>query len=411
MTQSARLNDKDLIEIATTKTPAHLLAISARSQIGTEVTDVLLQRGDRKVFHKLAGNAGAKFSEGGFATLVKHSERDGELAEKVGLRLDVPLRLFRELLLRATEAVRARLLALAGPESRDQIQRVLAAISEEAGHEAGFQEEHDYAEAQARVLAMRTSGELNEAAIFEFAKSGRHADMVASLSVLCGAPVKLVENLLQSEHREAILVPCKAAAFEWPTVRMILTCRSVGRKMSDQDLDAARTDYFKLSQNNAQRVLRFWQVRQTTSNNAATPPASFHRVAGIQKLRKMTGITQFWSRDDAPGIPKEHPSNRTQRRPNGRFGWLCLGKMHDTRSFWHGRTPRDQRTQSASERIHSATLARRKIAPKVRGSMAIRNSNRRPISSPAVRPSKNKKNSTIVSGDWNRFHYIYRVHR
>jgi uncharacterized protein (DUF2336 family) len=274
LTQSARLNDKDLIEIATTKTPAHLLAISGRSQIGANVTDVLLQRGDRKVFHKLAANSGANFSQGGFATLVKHSERDGELAEKVGLRLDVPLRLFRELLLRATEAVRARLLALAGPESRDQIQRILADISENTGHEAGFQNDHDYAEAQALVLAMRSTGELNEAAIFEFAKAGRHADMVAALSVLCGAPLKLVENLLQSEHREAFLIPCKAAMLEWPTVRMILTCRSIGRTMSDQDLDTARTDYYKLSQNNAKRVLRFWQVRQTASKDAATPNAS-----------------------------------------------------------------------------------------------------------------------------------------
>jgi uncharacterized protein (DUF2336 family) len=274
LTQSARLNDKDLIEIASTKTPAHLLAISARSQIGANVTDVLLQRGDRKVFHRLAGNAGANFSEGGFATLVKHSECDGELAEKVGLRLDVPLRLFRELLLRATEAVRARLLALAGPESRDQIQRVLAAISEDAGHEAGFQNDHDYAEAQARVLAMRNTGELNEATLFEFAKTGRHADMVAALSLLCEAPLTLIDNLLQSEHREAFLVPCKAAALDWPTVRMILSCRSIGRTMSDQDTDTARTDYYKLSQNNAKRVLRFWQVRQTASKDAATPSAS-----------------------------------------------------------------------------------------------------------------------------------------
>jgi uncharacterized protein (DUF2336 family) len=289
LTQSARLNDKDLIEIATTKTPAHLLAISARSQIGANVTDVLLQRGDRKVFHRLAGNSGATFSEGGFATLVKHSERDGELAEKVGLRLDVPLRLFRELLLRATEAVRARLLGLAGPESRDQIQRVLAAISEDTAHEAGFQSEHDYADAQARVLAMRTTGELNEAAIFEFVKAGRHADMVAALSLLCGAPLKLVENLLQSEHREALLIPCKAAALEWPTVRMILTCRSVGRAMSDQDLDAARTDYYKLSQNNAKRVLRFWQVRQTASNSPAMLAASSPPELQRSKYQDLAG--------------------------------------------------------------------------------------------------------------------------
>ena len=41
----ARLSDSDLIEIASTRPQAHLLAISARPQIGTAVTDFLLQRG------------------------------------------------------------------------------------------------------------------------------------------------------------------------------------------------------------------------------------------------------------------------------------------------------------------------------------------------------------------------------
>ncbi len=181
LTTSARLSDSDLIDIASTKTQAHLLAISARRQIGSAVTDALLQRGDRDVFHKLAGNSGAHFSDNGFETLVRHSESDAQLAEKVGLRLDVPLRLFRELLLRATEAVRARLLALAGPENRSQIQRVLSAISEDAQHEAGFQ--NDYAKAHTSVADMRTAGQLNEAAIFEFAKNGRYAEIVAALSL------------------------------------------------------------------------------------------------------------------------------------------------------------------------------------------------------------------------------------
>lgn len=77
----------------------------------------------------------------------------------------------------------------------------------------------------------------------------------------------LVENLLQSEHREAWLIPCKVANLDWPTVRAILSCRSIARTMSDQTLDAARTDYYKLSQASAGRVLRFWQVRQTTSKD------------------------------------------------------------------------------------------------------------------------------------------------
>ncbi len=271
LTQSRRLSDHDLIDIASTKAQGHLLAIAARTQIAPTVTDALLNRGDQQVFHKLAGNSGASFSDGGFATLVRHSERDERLAEAVGLRLDVPLKLFRELLLRATEAVRNRLLALAGPESRDKIQRVLTAISEDAQQEAGFQSEHDYAEAHARLLALKSKGELDETVLFKAAKADRYADMIAALALLCGAPMPLIENLLQSEHREAWVIPCKVAGLDWPTVRVILSCRSMGRAMTDQTLDAARADYYKLSQASAGRVLRFWQVRQTTAKDGAGP--------------------------------------------------------------------------------------------------------------------------------------------
>jgi uncharacterized protein (DUF2336 family) len=169
LTASARLSDSDLIEIASTKTQAHLLAISARPQIGTAVTDVLLERGSQDVFHTLADNSGARFSARGFETLVRHAESDGRLAEKVGLRL------VRELLSRATEAVRARLLELAGPESRRHIQGVLSAIAEYAQHEARRRTEHDYAAAQTGVAALKVEGRLNDAAVFEFASKGQYA--------------------------------------------------------------------------------------------------------------------------------------------------------------------------------------------------------------------------------------------
>jgi hypothetical protein len=214
---------------------------------------------------------------------VRQAECDERLAEKVGLRLDVPLRLFRELLLRATEAVRARLVALAGPENRSHIQHVLAAISEDAQHEANRQSDKDYAAAHARVTAMRNAGKLDEAAVFDFAKAGQYADIVAALSLLCSVPMQLVENLLQSKHGEAILIPCKAAQLQWPTVRAILNCRSIAGKLSDLDVDSARTDFVKLSAAGAQRVLRFWQVRYSVANESAlsnaAPPGRLQRLS------------------------------------------------------------------------------------------------------------------------------------
>jgi uncharacterized protein (DUF2336 family) len=267
LSQSRRLSDHDLIEIASTKSQSHLLAISGRKQIAAPVTDALLQRGDRQVFYKLAENSGARFSDEGYAALVKHSERDERLAEKVGFRLDIPLRLFRELLLRATEAVRSRLLAAAGPENRQKIQTILATISETVQHEAGFHNERDYAEAQGRVLAMKEKGELGDAAFFEFAASRRFAEIVAALALLTGAGLPLVESLLQSEHSEAWLIPCKVAGLDWSAVRALLTCGVVGRPLSGQGLEIARADYFRLSRTSAGRVLRFWQVRQSASKN------------------------------------------------------------------------------------------------------------------------------------------------
>jgi uncharacterized protein (DUF2336 family) len=280
--QSCRLTDDDLIDVANTRSQGHLLAIASRSAVGLQVTDALLRRGDRAVFHKLADNTGARFSESGFATLVDHAAKDEDLAERVGLRIDVPLALFRELLLRATEAVRSRLLALASPESRDRVQQVSAAISNHTQHKAGLQSERDYATAHARVLEMNKKGELTETAILGFAKADRYAEVLAALSVLCGAPMPLLETLLHSDHREAWLIPCKVARLDWSTVRAILGNRYIARPLPEQTLETARADYARLSQAGAARVLRFWQVRRAASKEA--PPEESKRqpvAAGV----------------------------------------------------------------------------------------------------------------------------------
>ena len=137
----------------------------------------------------------------------------------------------------------------------------------------------DYAAARSRMLAAQSKGELNEMTLLELTRVNRYTDMIAALSLLCGAPMPLVENFLQSEHREAWLIPCRVAGLDWSTVRAILACPSIGRAMSGQALDASRTDYFRLSQTSAGRVLRFWQVRQTAAKDAAKPELSTPSVS------------------------------------------------------------------------------------------------------------------------------------
>jgi uncharacterized protein (DUF2336 family) len=266
LTQSARLTTGDLVEIAATKSQQHLHAISGRSEIDEVVTDVLLGRGDRQVVHRLARNAGARFSETGFTTLVRNAETDESLAEKLGLRIDIPLRLLRDLLLKATEAVRGRLLSLAPPETRDEIQRVLAKISNEVSREATVS--RDFTQAQHGILAMKKEGRLNESALLEFANRRLYEQMVAALSMLSSASIDLIASLMKGPRSNGLLVPCKAAGLMWPTVSAILCARFVHHTMSDADLAQAKEDYLRLSQSSAQRILRFWEVRTKTMKEA-----------------------------------------------------------------------------------------------------------------------------------------------
>jgi uncharacterized protein (DUF2336 family) len=54
LTNSTRLTAHDLVEIARTSGQGHLLAISGRAHIEADVTDVLLDRGNSAVVHKVA---------------------------------------------------------------------------------------------------------------------------------------------------------------------------------------------------------------------------------------------------------------------------------------------------------------------------------------------------------------------
>jgi hypothetical protein len=171
----------------------------------------------------------------------------------------------------------------------------LSAIAEDAQHEARRRTEHDYAAAQTGVAALKVEGRLNDAAVFEFATKGQYAHIVTALSTLCIAPVPLVDELLQSKHREAILIACKAAELEWPTVKAVLNCRAIAGKMSDLDVDTARTDFLRLSASGAQRVLRFWQVRHAVANEPSNPLAQ----NGLRPLRQPPPSTAR-TPDDGP---------------------------------------------------------------------------------------------------------------
>ncbi|HLA21595.1 MAG TPA: DUF2336 domain-containing protein [Pseudolabrys sp.] len=258
--KTARLNEPDLKDIAATKSQAHLLALASRKGINEALAEILVDRGDNEVARSIATNQSAQLSENAFTTLVKRAEEDGILAERVGLRTDIPPRLFRQLLMQASDVVQKRLLAQARPDTQAEIRRVLAKVTDEVAAKAG---PRNYTAALAAVRALHKDRKLREADVAEFAKAGKYEETIAALATLCAVPVEVVDRLMSGERADPVLILARAAGFGWPTVREIISARP-GAKPNGDTLEAALENFERLTAATAQRVVRFWQVRQGT---------------------------------------------------------------------------------------------------------------------------------------------------
>lgn len=258
--QQARLEEPELMRIAETKSQAHLLAVSTRLGIGEALSDILVARGDREVARSIATNQNARLSEQAFTTLVQRAEQDGVLAEKVGQRTDIPPRLFRQLLMQASDVVQKRLLAQAKPDTQLEIRKILAKVTDEVAAKAA---PRNYAAALAKVRALHKERKLTEVDIVEFANSGQYEETIAALATVCAVPVEVVDRLMNGERADPVLILARSVGFGWPTVKAVMAARP-GNKPTAQVLESAFENFERLTAATAQRVVRFWQVRQGT---------------------------------------------------------------------------------------------------------------------------------------------------
>lgn len=258
--RQANITEQQLIQIAETKSQQHLLALAGRQAVSEALAEVIVARGDRDVSRSIANNPAARLSENAFTMLVQRSAQDGLLAEKVGQRTDIPPRLFRQLLMQASDVVQKRLLARAKPETQTEIRKILAKVTDEVGARAA---PRNYTAALTAVREMQREGRLTEAEIVEFAKAGRYEETIAALATLCSVPVDVVDRLMNGERADPVLILARAAGFGWPTVKVVI-CSRPGPKPSSQVLDDSFENFERLTPATAQRVVRFWQVRQGT---------------------------------------------------------------------------------------------------------------------------------------------------
>ena len=265
LAQAEGLDIETLIECARTKNQEHLLAISRRKALPDKLTDVLVERGDQQVVLSTAKNAGSRFSDGGFDTLIKRARGDDALTSCVAMRADLPAQLFDQLLATASEKVRSNLQAEREFAKAD-IDAVVGEVTGQIQTSATTQP-LSYAAAQVLVESLHRAGQLTAGKLQEFAVAGRFEEMVAALSVMSNVPTAIIEQNMREAEAEALLVFAKAIGLSWETTRSIMTLAARRYRRSTAGVDQAMPAFHRLRQSTAQQILDFHRM----SNRSARP--------------------------------------------------------------------------------------------------------------------------------------------
>jgi len=257
---SERLDAATLVSAARSKGQDHLLAISRRKSIEPPVTDLLVARGNPKVAIAVASNDGARFSDFGFLHLVTRSEGDSILAERLGVRRDIPRHLFQQLIAKASDEVRKKL-AKERPEFADQVQVSVVDVTGVLHAKFGPASKSYFA-AKRALKAQHQYGNLVENDILEYAQAHKREEAMVGLSLLGSLPVNVVERVLIDRNREMLLVLAKALGFSWATTMALLFLGAPDFRMSKRDLDDLQIDFAGLNIQTCRSILDFYRARK-----------------------------------------------------------------------------------------------------------------------------------------------------
>lgn len=256
LAQSNALDDDILTHCITIKGQEHLLAIATRKKLSETVTDQLVTKGDIEVLRTLASNPGAAISDLGFGILVKKGTDDDWLSERVARRIDLPEHHLRELISKASEIVRQRLIADV-PALREIIEDILPESLPATGNETPDLCK-DYRTAELVVK----SQPLTEARVNEFAKAQKLEEIIVSISQLSGLSTAEIDRLLMRTWTSPVAVILKAIGFHLTTVDAIYRSRLSNGEALQSDLSQIKAEFIALRRPTAERIMRFYGARK-----------------------------------------------------------------------------------------------------------------------------------------------------
>jgi uncharacterized protein (DUF2336 family) len=249
------LSDDDLAAIAVTHSQAHLAAIAERASLSETVTDVLVERGDRKVLRTVSGNEGAAFSDRGLDTLITRGDGDTQIARNLAERSDdLPATQARRVL-----QIAAKMSLAPAPDIETEV------IDASKNKHFARKARERRLEVRLLIADLKDGKRTIDEVVTSLCGDDRAFDLAQVLSTFSDIPNTQALRALLQKEASGIAVACKAMGLSAAGFRSVLEMRASRLGIPAKQIERDLASYEGLTAELSERAMRFLKVRSKVS--------------------------------------------------------------------------------------------------------------------------------------------------
>jgi hypothetical protein len=253
------LSDDDLIEIVSTQSEAHRVAIAGRSTVPERVGDAIVEHGGTPSVARLVSNKSAEFGHETMQKLVVRASTDAAIASNLRGRSDLDWGSLRTQITAAGQKVLDELGGTTRPLDPVTAGKVNAVVYNRMRNRAGFSSQ-EWKVAYNQVKALYDRHQLDERALTRFARFGYGHHSAAALSVILRVAPEVFVKWLAAQDYVAITVALRAVGIT-PDLFEALVATMPWRDLpTDADKEHVRKRFEALTQEEASGIFELWRT-------------------------------------------------------------------------------------------------------------------------------------------------------
>lgn len=265
--RSKALSEADILDVIKDKSQDHMLAVTKRPDIGTNVSSALVDRGEDRVVASLLENRTARIDRQTYEKVAERAADNPVLHAPFVKNQNVPLDLLNNVYLKVENDLRKEIMRKFHGVSPAELEAALELSRAHLSTAYGALPD-DFQVAKDYVAALDKKGQLKPPMLVQLLRENKKTAFLIAFAQLVDIEFDLGRRLIEGKDLDALAMLSRGAGFDrglFVTICLLVSGDTHGITKAEQFGQL----YEQVPVAAAQRALRFWKVRAKSTGGAS----------------------------------------------------------------------------------------------------------------------------------------------